>query len=180
MKFLQSQIWVSDRYIINLKKINTHFAAPSFPANISTLRTGSIKWKTRIALITTLVIQDWSQRYILVYVYRSLGSLSLFKVFNKLFLNLYQPPWLGKIFEFMVFQLLEKCIFESKNWIYTFLFIPLFTHRLLLSPLRQRKITLSSQAGICWRSIFPSLKKGDYVLILCMNMGIQELNYLII
>ena len=77
--------------------MNTHFAAPSFPANISTLRTGSIKWKTRIALITTLVIQDWSQRYILVYVYRSLGSLSLFKVFNKLFLNLYKPPWLWKI-----------------------------------------------------------------------------------
>ena len=73
-----------------------------------------------------------------------------------------------------------KMHFWVKNWIYTFLLIPLFTHRLVLSPLRQRKITLSSQARSFWRSILPSLKKGDYIFIFCMKMKIQELNYLII
>ena len=60
MKFVQPLIRVCNSYF-NPVFQNQHplySAAPFFPKNIWILMSGSIKWWTKLALITTLVLQD--------------------------------------------------------------------------------------------------------------------------
>ena len=116
-----------------------------------------------MVLITTLALQDKPQRYILSYLYRLVRALSLSRTFIlfSVFIS-HIPPWLGKVFKFMVFGLLLKCICKSRNESrHFYLWSPAKNFsQVLITPSRQRKIThpatpSPNRTGFFQKSIYP-------------------------
>ena len=72
----------------------------------------------RTILITTLVLQDYPQGYILSYFIDHLGLYLSLEYFVESPLKLVFPtisPWLGKFFNFMMFRLLRNVLASQKS-----------------------------------------------------------------
>ena len=99
-------IQVCNRYAPLYYKIKLPFSK-----NKSISIPGSTHWQTNVVSITTLVVQDYLQGYILSYIYRTLRALALSRIFFP-----YIPPCLEKIFKFTLFTLLQNAFSSQKNW----------------------------------------------------------------
>ena len=117
-------------------------------------------------MITTLVLQDYPQGYILSYFYKLPRALSLSPEFLLDFLsNVYIPPCVGKMFEFMEFTFLENALIRGS-----------FTHapphsklapNFLSSRPRQKEITHSPRQH-SFENLFPLTTErggGNYDLL---------------
>lgn len=114
---LQDKLF-SPRYLISYFKISAVLlCCPSSKEYVNTqVRTKKIVKRT--ILITTLVLQDYPQGYILLYFIEHLGLYLSLEYFVESPLKLVFPtisPWLGKFLNFMVFRLLRNILASQKS-----------------------------------------------------------------
>ena len=124
-----------------------------------------------IVSVTTLVLQDQRQGYIFVdtsFIFLQPHSLQIYlnlEILLNFLSKLYIPPWLGKIFKFLVFKLLEDAFASHKIGSGIFLLMPPgeFLPRFLSSvPPRQREITRPPMQFFL--KIFPPAEEEGHVL----------------
>ena len=96
------------------------------------------------------------------YISINLLRLSLSKNFNKFSLKLVYPNMIVKKFQIYGVQILRKCTFKSKNWIWTYLLMPPVKTlpQILSSPSIQREITHSLRQRFLENLFSPSRKGG--------------------
>ena len=121
-----------------------------------------------IVSITTLVLQDQRQGYIFVdtsFLFLQPHSLQIYlnlEILLNFLSKLYIPPWLGKIFKFLVFKLLEDAFASHKIGSGIFLLMPPgeFLPQVLVISSPQAEGNYTSPHAVFFENLSPSRRGG--------------------